>query len=370
MLAQLRPAGVRSFGCGVAFLAAAAAGVAVSGPAVAGEGKRNSVVKVLPGKNGPALPWGRLKTGPDAAGDLFQPAFSGAAASNWKAQLPGARTRAYSLSSFGRHVRSVKWEMAAVGGVLLFVGLREWGWGGSGFRFIREGWFGNNTRHGGMDKIGHAFSTYVIADLLTRRMRENSNAGTGEQFTAAILAFGIMGMVETLDGFTGKHRFSHEDIIANGAGALFAAVRNTVPGLSEKLDFRMMYTPASFEKPGLSGDGFAVIPPYYRQRYIFAVKASGFDMFDRTPLRFLELHLGFEARGFSTKERALGYPIERRLYVGLGLNMNELLFGKTRFPNFHRYRDGWPGWIAQRTFDYIQFPYTAVYYRNSHVTRR
>jgi len=199
---------------------------------------------------------------------------------------------------------------------------------------------------------------------LTHRIRANASNPAGAAITAAILAFGIMGMVEVVDGFTGKHRFSREDIIANAAGAAFSAIRNTVPGLHDKLDFRLMYTPASFERRGLSNSKFSFIPPYNRQRYIFALKASGFDVFRNTPMRYLELHAGFEARGFSQREKALGYPIERRLYVGIGLNLNEVLFGNSAYPNFSRYKDSLAGRITSRTLEYVQLPYTAIYYRS------
>ncbi|MET0532077.1 MAG: DUF2279 domain-containing protein, partial [Microvirga sp.] len=118
------------------------------------------------------------------------------------------------MSQLDDHLHSVRWEVAAVGAGLVAVGIRDWGWGGSEFRFIEEGWFAKNTRHGGMDKIGHAFSTFVIADILTERIRANATNPAGAQITGALVAFGIMGLSETLDGFTGKHRFSREDIAA------------------------------------------------------------------------------------------------------------------------------------------------------------
>jgi Predicted periplasmic lipoprotein (DUF2279) len=131
----------------------------------------------------------------------------------------------YSFSQLGDHLHSVRWELAAVGAGLIAVGIRDWDWGGSEFQFIEEGWFAKNTRHGGMDKIGHAFSTYVIADILTDRIRANASNPTGAPITGALIAFGIMGLGEALDGFTGKHRFSREDIVANGVGAAFALLR-------------------------------------------------------------------------------------------------------------------------------------------------
>jgi hypothetical protein len=212
----------------------------------------------------------------------------------------------YSIGKLGDHVKAVSWELALVGGALAVVGFRDWDWGGSNFEFINEGWFGSDTRHGGMDKIGHAFSTYVIADLLTDRIRAKAADPIGAPITGALLAFGIMGAGETLDGFTGKHRFSREDIAANAAGAVFSVLRNSVPGLREKLDFRFMYTPASFERRGTTPSEFGFIPPYERQRYILAVKGSGFETLKTTPLRYFELQGGFDARGFEDNERRLG----------------------------------------------------------------
>jgi hypothetical protein len=264
----------------------------------------------------------------------------------------------------GDHLYSVRWELAAVGAGLAAVGLRDWDWGnGSEFQTIEEGWFAKNTRHGGMDKIGHAFSTYVIADILTDRIRANASNPVGAPITGALVAFGIMGLGETLDGFTGRHRFSREDIVANGVGAAFAILRNSIPGLREKLDWRLMYTPASFERPGITAsEESGILPPYQRQRYIMALKGSGFEALKTTPLRYAELHVGFDARGFEQDERRLGYPIERTFYVGVGLNLNEVLFGAGSVPNFRKYKDTLPAWAVQKTFEYLQVPYTAAYH--------
>ena len=55
------------------------------------------------------------------------------------------------------------------------------------------------------------------------------------------------------------------------------------------------------------------------------------------------------------------YPIERSFYVGVGLNLNEVLFGTGPNPNFARYKDTLPGWAARKTLEYVQVPYTSVY---------
>lgn len=277
----------------------------------------------------------------------------------------------YSLNLLGDQLWSVRWELAAVGAAMAVVGFGTWDWGaGSNFQFIEEGYFAKNTRHGGMDKIGHAFSTFVIADLITDRIRASAANPTGAEITGALVAFGIMGLGEAMDGFTGKHRFSREDIAANAIGAAFSLIRNAVPGMREKLDWRLMYTPASYEKPGITTSGDGILPPYERQRYVMALKGSGFEALKNTPLRYVELHAGFDARGFEKKERAFGYPIERTFYVGVGLNLNEVLFGSGSLPNFAKHKDTLPARVAQKTFEYIQVPYTAIYGGNQFSTIR
>jgi hypothetical protein len=56
------------------------------------------------------------------------------------------------------------------------------------------------------------------------------------------------------------------------------------------------------------------------------VKGGGFESLKNTPLRYLELQGGFDARGFENEERRLGHPLERTFYAGVGLNLNEFLW--------------------------------------------
>jgi hypothetical protein len=79
---------------------------------------------------------------------------------------------------------------------------------------------------------------------------------------------------------------------------------------------------------------------------------------------------GFDARGFEADERRLGYPIERTFYVGVGLNLSELLFGAGPIPNLAKHKDTLPARVVQKTFEYIQVPYTAAYHGNTFSTIR
>ena len=101
------------------------------------------------------------------------------------------------------------------------IGVSNWNWGSSHFRFHPEGWFGNKTGSGGTDKLGHFYTTFVMSDLLTAAIRRNSFLQNGAELTAATLALGLMFYVEIFDGYSGDHGFSREDMTMDLLGAGF-----------------------------------------------------------------------------------------------------------------------------------------------------
>ena len=157
---------------------------------------------------------------------------------------------------------------------------------------------------------------------------------------------GVMTGIEIFDGIAEQHAFSPQDILANATGAAFSYIRNTVPGVRNKLDFRMEYVPS-----GNQGT-FEPHSDYSGQKYTLALKLSGFETISDTSLRFLELQAGYYARGFTLNEEKQGKTRQRELYVGIGINLQELFFG--------RYSEGEPTMktYARRVFEYVQVPYT------------
>jgi hypothetical protein len=167
----------------------------------------------------------------------------------------------------------------------------------------------------------------------------------GAAVTGALLAFGVQTSVEIFDGFSSDYGFSKEDLIADGIGAGFSVLRNTIPGLAEKLDFRLEYI-----NKGALAD-FNLFNDYTGQKYLLALKLSGFEQFEDTPLRFVELQAGYFARGFTPAEKAAGAELRREPYVAIGFNLQELLDSTPL-------KDTTGGLAARRTLEYIQLPYT------------
>jgi hypothetical protein len=254
----------------------------------------------------------------------------------------------YSFDVFWDQAMSVKWDILALyGGVTLF-GINNWDWGTSGYHVESEGWFGTDTKYGGMDKLGHAYTGYVISQYFSQRIAHTVDDATNAAITGAILGMGFQTYIEIFDGFAGQHGFSYEDMIANGVGASFSFLRDTVPGLREKVDFRLEYWGASEYhewNPATDYDG---------QRYLLALKLSGFEEFEDSPLRYVELQAGYFTEGYTDETREAGVDPERNPYVAIGFNLNELL---GMAPDV---ADTLPGHAAGTLLEYWQPPYTYV----------
>ena len=247
------------------------------------------------------------------------------------------------------HLGAIPWEAGGLAAGITALGFANWNWGSSGFRFSSEGWFGRDTSSFGSDKLGHAYSTYVMTEFLGAAIRGNSDRPKGAQISAAAISMALMTYVEVFDGFSDDHGFSWEDMAANTAGAALSVLRHTVPGLNDKLDFRLEYIP--------SGNvGWRPITDYSGQRYLFALKLAGFKPFERGPLRFVELHGGYYARGFTEKEKLAGVAPKRALFFGVGFNLQQLISRK-------RGEKGPVHRAARSVLEYVQVPYTAAYSR-------
>lgn len=258
-----------------------------------------------------------------------------------------AGANGYRFTTFPSDVATIPWHTTAIVAGAAVLGIANWNWGSSSFTFNDEGFFGEDTGSLGMDKLGHAYSTYLISDFFNHYMQKKG-ASTYAPYNAALLSWGIMLGVEVFDGFSEDHGFSYEDLIFNFFGASFSVIRNIVPGLREKLDFRLEYIPSG------NKDGFHPITDYSGQKYVLALKLSGFDLCKKTPLRFLELQGGYFARGFTEKEEEEGDPLRREPYVAIGINLSELFFGTTKIGKTKF------GHYASRFLEYVQVPYTYV----------
>lgn len=248
--------------------------------------------------------------------------------------------------AFLDNAKNAKLETAALLAGITLLGAKSWNWGSNNhFKNNPEGWFGRDTGSGGTDKLGHAFSSYAINNVLTDAMHFRGSSRQDAALTAAGITLGLMTYVEVFDGFSKDHGFSREDMVMNLSGIGLSYLRSVVPSLRDRLDFRMEYEPSGHK-------GFRPLSDYAGQRYLLALKPAGFEALRNTPLRYVELHAGYYARGFTKAEQS---PRERTMYLGIGINLGELFFGGRPASTQLYSADH----VGRLFFEHVQLPYTS-----------
>ncbi len=213
----------------------------------------------------------------------------------------------------------LKWELGGLTGGILYLGLKEWNWGSSSFRFNSEGWFGMDTGSGGADKLGHLYSSYLMDEFLTDRLYQKTGNLQDAARKGAIFSGALMLLVEGFDGVSSDHGFSYEDLIMNTTGIGISYLKNTVPRLRDKLDLRVEYHRSQ-------ADAGHFITDYTGYNYSAVLKLGGFKQLKTTPLKYFELQLGYHAEGFKKEDKPYFKQKKAELYTGIGLDLSEVLF--------------------------------------------
>ena len=153
--------------------------------------------------------------------------------------------------------------------------------------------------------------------------------------------------VEVFDGFSNDHGFAREDVVMNLLGTGLAYARTVNPDVRDLVDFRLEYQSSGYK-------GYRPFSDYSGQKYLLALKLGGFKALRDTPFRYLELQTGYYTRGFSKSEQANGLERSRNGFIGVGVNLNELLFGRrpSEEPALKN--------AGRLFFEHIQIPHTAA----------
>jgi hypothetical protein len=230
-----------------------------------------------------------------------------------------------------------KLAAANMAGALLITG-----WGIANWNYFQtrphaqtEGWFGENTKSGGADKLGHFYSNYCLSHGLSSLYEDWGYSYDLASVYGAWSSFGMMGLMELGDAFS-DYGFSYEDMVMNAIGSYTGYLMRTTPELKRKIDFRMEYS-FKFEEQDIFTD-------YENTKYLVALKFDGFDHLQTGPLRYLEFQFGYYTRNYSDSNHE---KRERNIYVGLGLNLSRV-FADLSFRKM------------SRVFNYLQLPGTYI----------
>ncbi|HEY1556048.1 MAG TPA: DUF2279 domain-containing protein [Kofleriaceae bacterium] len=200
------------------------------------------------------------------------------------------------------------------------------------FKWGGDGWLGENTYAGGVDKCGHGWATMSLARLGTvilngwggfaRRKASLISAGLAELLFAG---------VEVKDGF--YYEFSFSDFTGNSCGAVLAALFDNFPRLNELFGYRVQYWPSAMYKRKVAGTSpcpsggcsrWNIAEDYSGETYLAAFHLGGVHALrDRVgPVaRFVDVAAGFDSRNYKPHPDAdVTEPPHQDLFLGLAFN--------------------------------------------------
>ncbi len=212
-------------------------------------------------------------------------------------------------------------------------GLATWDYGSAGFNTGDEGWFEQDSKYGGADKLGHLWSTYAFADALTGLYKSWGYASEKANAYAALSAWTVQAFMEIGDATSETQGFSYEDMVMNTVGALTSVLMERYPELDRKIDLRVEYV---FNVP-VNG----IFDDYSNQYYSMVLKLDGFDAIENTFAKYIEFSGGYYTRGYEETDE----DNTRSLFVGIGFNFSRLLD-----------QNGWNR--TGKILEYLQVPYT------------
>ena len=211
-----------------------------------------------------------------------------------------------------------------------------------------EGWFGADTYSGGIDKLGHMFSFYVGTRMINRGFGWAGLPADESLALSTTVALGLGLGIEVLDGLArgGTYGFSWQDLVMDAAGVGLARYAESNPGFDRWFAFRWLRS--SVGDPQRR---------YDHHQYYAVLRLSGWSALgELNPLRYVELMTGYGAIGFrGESELASADERRRTLYVGIGLNLTELL-DRTAFAG--RMGGGRTQWFTTELLRYVQVPGT------------
>ena len=235
-------------------------------------------------------------------------------------------------SSLPKDQKMLYTNVTAAGAIAVW-GLATWDYGSAGLHTGDEGWFEQDSKYGGADKLGHFWATYAFADALTGLYKSWGYTPGKANIYGALSSWTVQAFMEVGDATSKSQGFAWADMAMNTMGALTSVFMQRFPELDRKIDFRVEYV---FNVP-VNG----IFDDYSNQYYSVVVKLDGFDVTEDTFLKYIEVHGGYYSRGYGEEDET----DSRSLYAGITVNLARL-FDQQGYKK------------TGKVLEYIQVPYT------------
>ncbi len=231
--------------------------------------------------------------------------------------------------------------LGAVAGI--YLSFSTWAWfawyadhpPNQGFEFGGDGLFEKSAYAGGSDKLGHAWSTYVLGRMTSQVLRFGGWDRRHAAVIGAGLASGLFTLVEYQDAY--YYEFSVGDLVADVLGGVVGAVLESNARADALFDFRVEYFPSDEYRAIVSGDNghdpdlkaLNFAEDYSGQTYLAALHLAAFDKLQDSkwtaPLEYVDAVVGFQTnkyRPHTLPGDMHGVPTQE-LSLGVSLNLQK-----------------------------------------------
>ena len=201
------------------------------------------------------------------------------------------------------------------------------------------------------DKIGHAFSGYLLSSLNTDLLLSTGFSWEKATLYGGLISFIQLFELEYKDGLAPDYGFSNYDMYLNTAGILYYYLQYYVP-------FFQNFTPKYlYNYPKLIHDSkinnAVIVENYEEITFFMAINVKNLlpTQYKKMWLTGLDLAVGYSVKGFNVIDKPRRYPLKENYYFGIDLNLLSIL------PN-HNSR--WH-WVVQ-TLNFIKLPTPMIEY--------
>jgi len=207
-------------------------------------------------------------------------------------------------------------------------GTITWDWGSQkNPHFGDEGFFGKNTYAGGADKMGHAFSHYVMFRALHNYFDWSENGKSTKWFYSITSASCVGLLIEVGDAFTGEYGFSYEDMVSDMTGIGLGILLEYSPTLDSLIGYSWHYWPTERYKDRWKSKPFNMTTDYDGAKFVLNFRLAGLQNLGlQLPnfLRYIQLDFGYFTRNYIHRKET-DPPPYRSLYFGISLNFMEVV---------------------------------------------
>ena len=203
--------------------------------------------------------------------------------------------------------------------VMTIYGLATWGWGSfDKFAFQPETYKGPHAVNGAADKYGHAWLNFAGKRFFTFMFRASGSSRLRSNIEGAAL-MDVTGLIcELGDGVSPDYGFDPYDFLFNQFGIFFGMLLDWSPLLDGIFTLKWEYWPSRAMKKEFDKEHFDFATDYSGSKYILTTKLGGIPYISRTPLRYLDVDIGYYTRGYRDSKY---YPSRKRaVYLGLSMN--------------------------------------------------